>query len=234
MTNRTALFDTHVAHGGRMVDFAGWEMPLHYGSQLAEHHAVRTHAGMFDVSHMTVIDIEGAGALAFLRRLVANDVARLGGAGQAIYGVLLDETGGVVDDLIVYRREEDYRCVVNAGTRAKVLAWLDAHNDEGAQIVERDLAMVAIQGPAALGLSEGVLGVSGLEGMKPFTFIEAGERMIARTGYTGEDGVEIILPGADAVQLWRGRQRPASPGGSWRSGHAATRGRSQSVWTGHG
>ena len=203
MTNRTALFDTHVAHGGRMVDFAGWEMPLHYGSQLAEHHAVRTHAGMFDVSHMTVIDIEGAGALAFLRRLVANDVARLGGAGQAIYGVLLDESGGVVDDLIVYRREEDYRCVVNAGTRAKVLAWLDAHNDEGAQIVERDLAMVAIQGPAALGLSEGVLGVSGLERMKPFTFIEAGERMIARTGYTGEAGVEIILPGADAVQLWR-------------------------------
>ena len=202
MTNRTALYDTHVAQGGKMVDFAGWDMPLHYGSQLAEHHAVRTHAGMFDVSHMTVIDIEGAGALDFLRRLVANDVARLTTVGQAIYGVLLDDGGGVVDDLIVYRRAADYRCVVNAGTRAKVLAWFAAHNDEGVQITERDLAMVAIQGPAALALSEGLLGVAGLDEMKPFSFVEDGECMIARTGYTGEAGVEVILPGDDAVKLW--------------------------------
>lgn len=202
MKNRTALYDSHVACGGRMVDFAGWEMPLHYGSQIAEHQAVRERVGMFDVSHMTVIDVQGPRALDFLRRLVANDVGRLDSPGRALYGALLDANGGVVDDLIVYRRATDYRLVVNAGTRAKVLKWLNDHNDEGVALFERDLAMVAIQGPEAVKLSGELTGATGIDALKPFTFLEAGEQMIARTGYTGEDGVEIILPGADAIALW--------------------------------
>ncbi|MEZ5553655.1 MAG: glycine cleavage system aminomethyltransferase GcvT [Pseudomonadales bacterium] len=203
MKNRTALYDSHVAAGGRMVDFAGWEMPLHYGSQIAEHQAVRERSGMFDVSHMTVIDVQGARALDFLRRLVANDVGRLESPGRALYGALLNPGGGVVDDLIVYRRATDYRLVVNAGTRDKVLKWLNDHNDEGVGLFERDLAMVALQGPDAVGLSGELTGAGGIDALKPFTFLEAGEQMIARTGYTGEDGVEVILPGAAAKALWQ-------------------------------
>jgi len=202
MSKRTALFDTHVSAGARMVDFAGWQMPLNYGSQIEEHQAVRSKAGMFDVSHMTVIDLPGEAARPFLRRLVANDVDKLAETGQALYGALLNDTGGVVDDLIVYRRADGFRCVVNAGTRDKVLAWFAAHNTEGAAILERDLAMVAVQGPDAIGLYESVSGTSDLADLPAFCAREHGDTMVARTGYTGEDGVEVILPGAQAVHLW--------------------------------
>lgn len=203
MSRHTALNALHVEAGARMVDFAGWDMPLNYGSQIEEHQAVRTAAGMFDVSHMTVIDLPDDSARSFLRRLVANDVDKLAEPGRALYGALLNERGGVVDDLIVYRRDQGYRAVVNAGTRDKVLAWFAAHNDEGTAIEERDLAMVAVQGPEAIARFETVSGLA-VADLPSFSAMETGETMVARTGYTGEDGVEVILPGADAVDLWRG------------------------------
>ncbi len=201
-TRRTALFDTHVAAGARMVPFAGWDMPLHYGSQLAEHQAVRDGCGMFDVSHMTIVDLAGDGARPLLRRLVANDVDKLSEIGRALYGVLLNDQGGIIDDLIVYRRADGYRAVVNAATRDKVLGWFARCNDEGAEIVERDLAMVAVQGPAAIAAFEAATGWRQVAEIAAFSAREQDGWMTARTGYTGEDGVEVMLPGADAVTLW--------------------------------
>ena len=200
---RTPLLECHVAAGARMVPFAGWEMPLHYGSQLTEHHAVRGSAGMFDVSHMAIIDLAGEGCRAFLQRLIANDVDRLQAPGKALYSVMLNETGGVIDDLIVYRRPAGYRVVSNAGTRSRVLAWLAAQNVERVEIVERDLAMIALQGPRALERFDAVRGWGNLAALAPFTAEERGDWMVARTGYTGEDGIEVMLPGADAVALWQ-------------------------------
>ncbi|MEQ8484569.1 MAG: glycine cleavage system aminomethyltransferase GcvT [Pseudomonadales bacterium] len=200
---RTPLFDLHVAADGRMVDFAGWEMPLHYGSQIGEHHAVRNGAGMFDVSHMAVIDLPGAAAGSLLQRLVANDVGRLDAVGRALYGVMLNEGGGVIDDLIVYRRPDGYRVVSNAGTRAKVLAWLAAQNREGVAVAETPLAMVAVQGPEAIDRFEAATGWRGVAEIAPFRAVEQDGWMVARTGYTGEDGVEVMLPGDAAVGLWR-------------------------------
>ena len=185
-----------------MVPFAGWDMPLNYGSQIEEHKAVREAAGMFDVSHMTVIDLPDDSARSFLRRLVANDVDKLTAPGRALYGALLNQAGGVVDDLIVYRRQQGFRAVVNAGTRDKVLAWFAANNEEGTSIEERDLAMVAVQGPDAIARFEAVSGLA-VAHLEPFSALEQGETMVARTGYTGEDGVEVILPGVAAVELWR-------------------------------
>lgn len=199
---RTPLYPAHVAAGARLVPFAGWEMPVHYGSQLNEHHAVRSSAGMFDVSHMAIIDLAGDGCREFLRRVVANDVDRLSHLGKALYGVLLNEAGGVIDDLIVYRRAAGYRIVSNAGTRGRVLSWLREQNREGVAIAERDLAMIAVQGPAALDRFGRVTGWSGLADLAPFTAAERGEWMAARTGYTGEDGVEAMLPATESLGLW--------------------------------
>jgi aminomethyltransferase len=201
MSKKTPLFQQHMDHGGKMVDFAGWQMPLHYGSQLNEHRTVREAAGMFDVSHMTVIDVSGSARLEYLRRLVANDVAKLGSPGDALYGVLLNEAGGVIDDLIVYRREHDYRLVVNAGTRDAVLDWLNRQNHEQVTVTERELAMLAVQGPKAVEYFVSAAGLSAPA--EPFTAIEHGGWLVARTGYTGEDGVEVMLPGAAASELWR-------------------------------
>ena len=203
MTRKTALFNAHVAMGGKMVDFAGWQMPLNYGSQVQEHQSVRTDAGMFDVSHMTVVDVSGEGARPFLRRLVANDVGRLQATGQALYGALLNEAGGVIDDLIVYRQQEGYRCVVNAATRDKVLAWFTANNADNAIIVEQDLAMIAVQGPTAIERVRPLVGNVALDALAAFSSVETDGMMIARTGYTGEDGVEIILSSEDATTLWQ-------------------------------
>jgi aminomethyltransferase len=202
-TKKTALHAQHLEAGARMVPFAGWDMPLNYGSQIEEHNAVRQAAGMFDVSHMTVIDLPDDSARSFLRRLVANDVDKLEAAGRALYGALLNETGGVVDDLIVYRRGEGYRAVVNAGTRDKVLEWFAANNEEATRIEERDLAMIAVQGPDAIDRFEAVSGLN-VAALEPFSALEEGEAMVARTGYTGEDGVEVILPGDEAIALWKG------------------------------
>ena len=146
MSQKTPLYDEHVEAGARMVEFAGWQLPIRYGSLVEEHHAVRRHAGMFDVSHMTVVDIEGAGAREGLRRLLANDVDKIREPGQAIYGCMLDDSGGIIDDLITYRLEADfYRMVVNAATRAGDLEWIARQlADFDVQVTERDdLASIA-------------------------------------------------------------------------------------------
>ncbi|HUG98452.1 MAG TPA: glycine cleavage system aminomethyltransferase GcvT [Gammaproteobacteria bacterium] len=209
MGNKTPLHEEHERHGARIVDFGGWDMPLHYGSQVEEHHAVRGDAGMFDVSHMTVVDLEGAGAGPWLQRLLANDVARLQAPGKALYTCMLNAEGGVIDDLIVYYlAPERYRMVVNAATRDKDMAWL-LQQAEGAdvEVKERpDLAMLAVQGPNACDKAAAWLPAES-RGMAlaltPFSCAEVGDLFIARTGYTGEDGWEIILPGAQAAAAWR-------------------------------
>lgn len=201
MGQRTPLYDQHCALGAKMVDFGGWDMPLHYGSQVEEHHQVRRDCGVFDVSHMTVVDVAGAEAKAYLQRLLANDVERLQGIGKALYSGMLNEQGGVVDDLIVYLTESGYRLVVNAATRDKDLAWMQGQAAGfTVELHERpELAMLAIQGPHARAKTcELVSGARAelIQGLKPFEGQVQGDWFIARTGYTGEDGLEIILPAA--------------------------------------
>lgn len=208
MSKRTALFERHCNLGARMVDFHGWDMPLHYGSQLEEHHVVRRHCGMFDVSHMTIIDVEGADATRYLRYLLANDVARLG-PGQAQYSALLNVQGGVIDDLIVYcLHTTRYRLVTNSGTRERVLQWLHQHTSGfGLQLSERtDLAIIAVQGPEAITIVQSVLNemeCQAIAGLPSFGCCEINNRFFARTGYTGEDGLEVILPSAQVAMLWQ-------------------------------
>lgn len=209
---RTPLYAQHLAANAKIVDFAGWEMPIHYGSQLEEHHQVRTDAGMFDVSHMVVLDLTGAGVTAFLRHLLANDVARIQTPGKALYSCLLNERGGVIDDLIVYFMNDSwYRMVVNAATRDKDLAWITAQaisaNEKGSgvEIRERDdLAMIAVQGPNARDKAHAALGATldPARELRPFFAIECGEWYVARTGYTGEDGYEIMVPAEQAGATW--------------------------------
>ncbi|OBS08510.1 glycine cleavage system aminomethyltransferase GcvT [Acidihalobacter prosperus] len=208
MTRRTALHDEHLAAGAKMVDFAGWDMPLHYGSQLEEHHQVRRAAGVFDVSHMTVLDLAGPGARDFLRRLLANDVDRLKQAGKALYSCMLQADGGVIDDLITYYLDDGrYRTVVNAATRDKDLTWIRKQAEAFDVDIEvrDDLSMLAVQGPRARELAAGVLGDAGARALAlgVFQAAELGERFVARTGYTGEDGFEIMLPNDEAAAFWR-------------------------------
>src|SRR5512144_480192 len=197
-----------------MVDFGGWDMPVNYGSQIDEHHAVRNDAGMFDVSHMLPVDVTGTGARDFLRRAVANNVDKLTTPGKALYTCMLNPQGGVVDDLIIYFFADDrFRIVVNAGTAEKDVAWLDGLKREWRAVVEikprRDLAMIAVQGPHARERVWQVLPgtKTASEGLKPFSAVEIddaglGHLMICRTGYTGEDGFEIMVPATHAVTLW--------------------------------
>ena len=204
---RTPLYDTHVAAGARMVDFGGWDMPVNYGSQIDEHHAVRRDAGMFDVSHMCVLDLTGAQVGAFLRYLLANDVAKLKTAGKALYSCMLNEQGGVIDDLIVYYMTDAwFRMVVNAGTRDKDIAWIKQHAVAfGVDVkVRHDLAMIAVQGPNARSKAVSVLGEATQDALalKVFSGGEFGTYFIARTGYTGEDGFEVMLPKAEAAKTW--------------------------------
>jgi aminomethyltransferase len=205
---KTVLHDTHILEGAKIVDFGGWEMPLHYGSQIEEHHAVRRDAGMFDVSHMGVVDLSGDRVREFLRGLLANDVGRLKTPGKALYSCMLLPNGGVIDDLIVYfLSDTQFRLVVNAGTRDKDLAWIRAHAGPLAvSVVERrDLAMIAIQGPAARDKTTAVMAPAKRAtalGLAAFFGAQAGSWFIARTGYTGEDGFEVMLPAADAAAAW--------------------------------
>ena len=205
----TPLHDAHRASGARMMDFAGWSMPLHYGSQLEEHHRVRRDAGMFDVSHMLAIDVRGAGARDFLRRVLANDVARLTHAGKALYSCMLSEDGGVLDDLIVYAcAAGDFRLVVNAGTAQKDLAWLEAQaRDRSGGVTlapRRDLAIIAVQGPAAREKfwAARPRARAATEQLENFEAAEVEGAFVARTGYTGEDGFEVIVPAGEAEALW--------------------------------
>ncbi|RYY76927.1 MAG: glycine cleavage system aminomethyltransferase GcvT [Gammaproteobacteria bacterium] len=205
---KTALFATHQSMGGKLVDFGGWDMPLHYGSQIEEHNHVRNAAGMFDVSHMTVVDVTGEDAKAYLQYLLANDVAKIESIpGKALYSGMLNPDGGVIDDLIVYNMGGWFRTVVNCGTREKDLAWMaKIAADFKVHIKERDdLAMVAIQGPNAIELTKSVVAQTRsalIDGLKIFQGLPDGEWFIARTGYTGEDGLEIMLPSEDAADFW--------------------------------
>jgi aminomethyltransferase len=209
LANRTPLYEAHVALGARMVDFAGWEMPIQYKSLIEEHHVVRNSAGMFDVSHMCVVDLKGARTREFLRFLLANDVARLDKKpGKALYTCMLNEQGCVIDDLIVYHMDDVwYRLVVNAGTRDKDLAWLRRQAPSfDVEVTERDeLAMIAVQGPQARAKVHAVLGsrADGARDIERFSaYAGNNELFIARTGYTGEDGYEIVLPTDEIEELW--------------------------------
>lgn len=209
MSQHTPLYQEHIKLNAKIVDFSGWNMPLHYGSQIDEHHKVRIDAGMFDVSHMCVIDIHGTQAKDFLSYLLANDINKLTILGKALYSCMLNESGGIIDDLIAYYLQPNvYRLVVNAGTRQKDLVWIkkQAENFQ-VEVIERlDLAILAIQGPNARQKFNALLSGESkllLESLKPFHGIEINNMWIARTGYTGEDGYEIILPNMDIITLWQ-------------------------------
>ena len=209
MGHRTPLYDLHVALGARIVDFGGWDMPVNYGSQIDEHHAVRRGAGVFDVSHMCVIDLRGARVRDFLRGLLANDVARLAQPGKALYSCMLREDAGILDDLIVYFLDSTfYRLVVNAGTRDKDLAWIRAQAAPfDVAVRERsELAMLAVQGPEARAHVAALMppaDASAALALGNFFGAQLGDWFVARTGYTGEDGFEVMLPAGGAGTLWK-------------------------------
>jgi aminomethyltransferase len=213
MLKKTVLNSTHRALGARMVDFGGWDMPVNYGSQIEEHHAVRNNCGMFDVSHMCPVDLTGADCRKFLSRLVANDVAKLQVSGKALYAAMLNDAGGVIDDLIIYfLTETRFRIVINAGTALKDLAWMQAKATEWGMDVtitqRRDcdgaLAIIAVQGPNARAMVWEILprAKAAIANLKPFFAAEVDRYFIASTGYTGEDGYEIMLPASEAEALW--------------------------------
>ncbi len=213
MLKKTVLNAAHRAMNARMVDFGGWDMPVNYGSQIEEHHAVRKDCGMFDVSHMCPVDVVGPDCRPFLSRLVANDVAKLKVAGKALYAAMLNDAGGVIDDLIIYfLTDTRFRIVVNAGTADKDLAWMQAKVAEwklDVSITQRrdgadNLAIIAVQGPNARARVWQVLPrvKAASEGLKAFFAAEVDQYFIASTGYTGEDGYEIMLPAAEAETVW--------------------------------
>jgi len=209
MDKKTVLNETHRDMGARMVPFGGWDMPVNYGSQIEEHHAVRRDAGMFDICHMTVVDLRGARVRAFLQHLLANDVGKLKTPGKALYSCMLQADGGVIDDLIVYFLSEDwFRMVVNAATTEKDVAWIQAEAKAYDVAVEPryDVGMIAVQGPNARARAEALLPAdvrADAMALKPFSAAHAGDWFIGRTGYTGEDGFELMLPEADTPALWR-------------------------------
>lgn len=213
MGQRTPLYHTHVESGAKMVDFGGWDMPIHYGSQLDEHHVVRRDAGMFDVSHMCIVDLEGRGVRDFLLSLVANNVGKLHRPGKAIYTCMLNPDGGVIDDLIIYYMRDDwYRLVVNAGTAENDLAWIGDHAQKFTDVgikPRRDLSIIAVQGPNARHKAMQALGAfqegrvdSQISGLGAFYGTLSGNLFVARTGYTGEDGFEIAISNEECPDLW--------------------------------
>jgi len=207
-SQRTALYEKHLEAGGKIVGFAGWQMPINYGSQLEEHHQVRNDAGMFDVSHMVVVDFTGSEVKAFLSHLLANNIDKLKDAGKALYSCMLNENGGVIDDLIVYYlSDESYRMVINAATRENDLAWISQQIEPfDASFTERaDLSMIAVQGPNAREKALSLLDAAVAEKvstLKPFFGVAINDHFFARTGYTGEDGFEIMLPNEQVADLW--------------------------------
>jgi aminomethyltransferase len=213
MNQRTSLYQKHLESGAKIVNFSGWDMPMHYGSQIEEHNCVRTAAGIFDVSHMTVIDVDGGDATAYLQRLLANNVTKLQILGSALYSAMLDENGGVLDDLIVYKTTTGYRLVVNCATREKDLKWM-AKYAEGFSIAIQErssLGILAVHGPLAIPIVCNILEKKRFLGegsgdkvriLKNFQGIELKNWFVARTGYTGEKGLEIILPSEQAPSFW--------------------------------
>jgi len=207
MANRTFLFGIYEKYNAKIVDFAGWELPIHFGSQLDEHHQVRNDCGIFDVSHMTVVDVEGHDAKAFLKNLLANDVSKLKEPGQALYSALLNEDGGILDDLIVYWCGDDsYRVVVNAATKDKDLAWFNEQSANYTDLLiqwRSDLSMIAVQGPNAVKvLANSHENLANVGELSVFHSIKQDPFFVARTGYTGEDGFEVILSSKYAAEFW--------------------------------
>ncbi len=212
MSKETPLYLQHIAMNAKMVDFGGWDMPINYGSQINEHHQVRNDAGMFDVSHMTIVDLRGDNTREFLRYLLANNVDRLKTAGKALYTCMLNEQAGIIDDLIVYFMRDDwFRMVVNAATREKDLAWITQHAAKfTVEVTEKpDLSMIAVQGPNAREKVHQILAntdkdlLPQLKEMAAFNACELSSCFIARTGYTGEDGYEIILKKEQVAAFWQ-------------------------------
>lgn len=204
-SKQTPLIEQHQKLKAKLVDFAGWHMPLNYGSQIAEHQAVRQRAGVFDVSHMGVVDITGSSAAPFLRYALANNIDKLKNDNTALYSCLLNPQGGIIDDLIVYRlHSEHYRLVINAATRDTDIAWLTQLNDifDANITAQPDYAIIAVQGPAARQLLQEKIGTE-IMSLKRFHCINQQDMTVARTGYTGEDGVECILPSTDVAALWQ-------------------------------
>jgi aminomethyltransferase len=209
VSKKTALYDHHVKANALMVDFSGWQMPLHYGSQIQEHHAVRNHVGLFDVSHMGVVEIKGKDTVNYLRFVLANDVTKLKNCGDALYSCMLNEKGGVIDDLIAYRFSDDhFRLVINAGCREKDFQWLQlqAKQFDVNLTLRDDLCLLALQGPEAIAALEIIFDKSTFEkvnALRNFQFIILeNDIVIARTGYTGEAGVEMIMPVKNALKIW--------------------------------
>ncbi|MFK7958020.1 MAG: glycine cleavage system aminomethyltransferase GcvT [Lysobacterales bacterium] len=209
MPTKTPLFSAHQQLDGRMVDFGGWQLPVHYGSQVEEHHAVRKSAGMFDVSHMTVVDLTGPDCGEFLASLLANNVAKLAEPGRALYTCMLNPEGGIIDDLIVYARVgNEFRLVVNAATRANDLAWINKQAKAyRVDVLERpEIAMIAAQGPNARAVVHDLLDGSirdDVSSLRRFRAYDTPELFIARTGYTGEDGFEILIDASEAASWWQ-------------------------------
>ena len=210
MGKQTPLYQSHLDASAKMVDFAGWDMPINYGSQIAEHEIVRTDAGVFDVSHMTVVDVSGAGGRDFLRHLLANDVARLVVEGKALYSCMLSPEGGVIDDLIVYYlRENHYRVVINSATREKDMAWIESQGKAFDAVdinLRDDVAMVAVQGPRARDKTLPLLADyqrEAVAGLARFQAAEFDDCFVARTGYTGEDGFEIMMAAGAIAGFWK-------------------------------
>lgn len=205
---QTALYNTHLANSAKMVEFSNWQMPINYGSQIKEHEAVRTNCGMFDVSHMAITDITGIQAKEFLRHLLSNDVAKLekSGFGKALYSGMLNVDSGIIDDLIVYYTEFGYRMVTNAGTYEKDIKWVtEVSQSFEVELTKRnDLSIIAVQGPNAMSLVTGLRPdlADNLNALKPFMALVVNKWFYARTGYTGEDGLEIMLPSIDAPRFW--------------------------------
>ncbi len=208
MGKQTPFFECHNQAGAKIVDFGGWDMPLHYGSQMEEHHAVRQDAGMFDVSHMTTVDVTGTDAKAYLQYLLANDVDKLKVSGKALYSGMLNENGGVIDDLIIYFiTETNYRVVVNASTREKDLAWMNKQAADFSVSIDEnnDFAMIAIQGPNGIEKTNSILSATqqqAVDGLGVFMAADSEGYFIARTGYTGEDGYEVMVPAEQASDFW--------------------------------
>lgn len=209
MGKRTPLYQCHVDASAKLVDFAGWDMPINYGSQIAEHEVVRKQAGLFDVSHMTVVDISGVGAKPYLQYLLANDVAKLTVPGKALYSCMLNAAGGVIDDLIAYYLSDtNFRLVINSATREKDLAWLNQQTSGFSDLqleVRDDVAILAVQGPDAREKAMTLFDADDrakVEALTRFQAVALDDYFVARTGYTGEDGFEIVVAQSKSVDCW--------------------------------
>ena len=203
--NKTPLNKSHIELGAKMVNFSNWEMPISYSSLIEEHNAVRNTVGIFDVSHMSVFDFDGDNQVAFFEKIFANDIKKIYKDNKAIYGALLNEEGGILDDLIIYHANNKFRLVSNCSTREQNRQWFEKHAVEfGVKVMERsDMGILAIQGPDALNK---ILEIKEIDAqvntLQSFGCMFEGDKLYARTGYTGEDGLELIVPTKDINHLW--------------------------------